>query len=393
MSLNEMPSGVRTHIVFYGCTNVGKSSLVNKFTNQDLSIVSSKEGTTTDPVRKAMEILPLGPVVVIDTPGLDDTTALGELRIQRTQNMLLKTDIAILVVDAAKGITATDEELIEKFKTLEIAYLIVYNKGDQAVNKDSDKIYTNALTGEGVNELREKVGHLLPESADKPLVRDLVNKGDMLVLVVPIDSSAPKGRLILPQQQVIRDALEVGAVPVVCQVDELASTLARLGDNVKLVVTDSQAFREVAAIVPERTPLTSFSILMARAKGNLIPSVKGARVISTITDEDVILISEGCTHHRQCEDIGTVKLPNLIRKFTGKNPVFEFTSGGEYPQNLTKYKLIIHCGACTLTEREASGRYKLAASQGVAITNYGIAIACMNGILERSIKILDERKD
>lgn len=391
MSLNEMPSGVRTHIVFYGCTNVGKSSLVNKFTNQDLSIVSSKEGTTTDPVRKAMEILPLGPVVVIDTPGLDDTTSLGELRIQRTQNMLLKTDIAILVVDAAKGITSTDEELIQKFKTLEIPYLVVHNKGDQVMNKGNDKIYTNALTGEGVNELREMVGHMLPQGEDRPLIRDLVNKGEMVVLVVPIDSSAPKGRLILPQQQVIRDALEVGAIPVVCQVSELEATLKVCGDSAKLVVTDSQAFREVARIVPEDLPLTSFSILMARMKGNLDSSVKGARVISTITDDDIILISEGCTHHRQCEDIGTVKLPNLIRKFTGKNPTFEFTSGGEYPQNLTKYKLIIHCGACTLTEREASGRYKLAASQKVAITNYGIAIASMNGILDRSIKILYER--
>lgn len=391
MSLNEMPSGVRTHIVFYGCTNVGKSSLVNKFTNQDLSIVSSKEGTTTDPVRKAMEILPLGPVVVIDTPGLDDTTSLGELRIQRTQNMLLKTDIAILVVDAAKGITSTDEELIQKFKTLEIPYLVVHNKGDQVVDKGNDKIYTNALTGEGVNELREMVGHMLPQGEDRPLIRDLVNKGEMVVLVVPIDSSAPKGRLILPQQQVIRDALEVGAIPVVCQVSELEATLKVCGDSAKLVVTDSQAFREVARIVPEDLPLTSFSILMARMKGNLDSSVKGARVISTITDDDIILISEGCTHHRQCEDIGTVKLPNLIRKFTGKNPTFEFTSGGEYPQNLTKYKLIIHCGACTLTEREASSRYKLAASQKVAITNYGIAIASMNGILDRSIKILYER--
>lgn len=386
MSLNEAPSAVRKHIVFYGRTNVGKSSLVNKFTNQDLSIVSDREGTTTDPVRKAMEILPLGPVVVIDTPGLNDTTDLGEARVKRAEDMLLKTDIAVLVVDASCGITSYDEEIIGKFNSLRIPYITVYNKADLIDSRDDSLIYVNSLTGEGVHELREKIAVIIPEEKQHPLVADLLNPGDVVVLVIPIDSAAPKGRIILPQQMVIREALEAGAMPLVCRDTELKAALDSLKNPPALVITDSQAFRYVASIVPESISLTSFSILMARMKGNLDASVNGARTISSLTSDDVVLISEGCTHHRQCEDIGTVKIPNLIRKFTGNNPVFEFTSGGEFPSDLRKYKLVIHCGACTLNEREASGRYLRAAEQNVPITNYGIAIAYMNGILERSIE-------
>lgn len=388
MSLNEAPSSVRTHIAFFGCTNVGKSSLVNKFTNQDLAMVSEKEGTTTDPVKKAMEILPLGPVVVIDTPGFDDTTELGAKRIERAESVLIKTDIAILVVDASKGILDTDKELISKFEERKIPYLVCYNKKDLAINIDEDKIYTNSLTGDGVNELRIKVSQIMPQK-ETPIVSDLINSGDIVILVIPIDSAAPKGRIILPQQQVLRDVLDCGAIPVCCRETELEATLKSLKEEPKLVITDSQAFKFVSSVVPNNILLTSFSILMARMKGNLFPSIEGAKALESIEDDDVILISEGCSHHRQCEDIGTVKIPNWVRKFTSRNPKFEFTSGVEFPKDLTKYKLIIHCGACTLTGREASGRYEEASRQNVPITNYGIAIAHMNGILERSIEIFN----
>ena len=387
MSLNEAPSAVRTHIVFYGRTNVGKSSLVNRFTNQDLSIVSALEGTTTDPVRKAMELLPLGPVVVIDTPGLDDTTELGQARIKKAEEMLLLTDIAILVVDATIGLTKFDEELIAKFKAQNITFVVVYNKSDLISNLQEGNVYTNAVTGEGVNELREMVSKLVPQDKTAPLVSDLLNPGDTVILVIPIDSAAPKGRIILPQQMVIRDALEAGAMPLVCKETELDSALKALSNPPRLVITDSQAFNFVSSVVPSSIPLTSFSILMARMKGNLMSSVEGAKALDSVKSSDVILISEGCTHHRQCEDIGTHKIPNMIRKYTGENPAFEFTSGREFPDDLSKYKLVVHCGACTLTTRDAASRYSRAKSQNVPITNYGVLIAQTQGILDRSIEV------
>lgn len=394
MSLNSAPSATRPHIVFYGRTNVGKSSLVNRFTNQDLSIVSAQEGTTTDPVRKAMELLPLGPVVVIDTPGLDDTTSLGQARVKRAEETLTKTDIAIVVVDASVGITPLESNLLSKLSSLKIPTQVVYNKSDLCSEREVGKFYTNSITGEGVNELREKVAHLIPSVETKPLVADLLQAGDVIVLVIPIDSAAPKGRIILPQQMVIREALEVGAIPVCCRELELEATLSALKDKPRMVITDSQAFKFVSSVVPDDVPLTSFSILMARMKGNLDISVKGAKILLDIKSGDKILISEGCTHHRQCEDIGTVKLPNLIRKFTSSEPEFEFTSGGEFPEDLSGYKLVIHCGACTLSDREAHNRYLRAVDQGVPMTNYGIAIAFMNGILCRAVDngILNEGK-
>lgn len=387
MSLNEAPSSVRTHIVFYGRTNVGKSSLINKFTNQDLSVVSEFEGTTTDTVRKAMELLPLGPVVVIDTPGIDDTTVLGAKRVERAYDMLDITDIAVLVVDASIGITDIEENLIEKFDSRNIPYIVVNNKVDTISERVETAVYTNSVTGEGVNDLRNIVAKIKPIEKNHPLVSDFLNEGDVVVLVVPIDSAAPKGRLILPQQQVLRDVLDSGAIPVVCRETELEKTLTLLTDKPRMVITDSQVFKYVDSVVPQDIPLTSFSILMARMKGNLESSVKAARIISTIHEGDTILISEGCTHHRQCEDIGTIKIPNWIRKFTGVNPNFEWTSGREFPDDCSKYKLIIHCGGCTLTNREVSSRYARAIEQQVPITNYGTAIAYMNGILDRSINL------
>ncbi|MCR5785363.1 MAG: [FeFe] hydrogenase H-cluster maturation GTPase HydF [Eubacterium sp.] len=397
MSLNSVPSGERVHIAFFGCRNAGKSSLVNAFTSQNLSIVSDVKGTTTDPVKKAMELLPLGPVVIIDTPGIDDEGTLGQMRISRAKNVLAQTDIAILVTDASSGPKEADNELIKLFKEHNLPFIVVKNKCDLLGEIPPDcanpqnEIYCSALSGYNINELKEMTAAKLKDMPkENPLISDLVNPGDIIVLVIPIDKSAPKGRLILPQQQVIRDALDSGAVPVMCRETELENTLLSLKDAPKMVITDSQAFKTVAKIVPESVPLTSFSILMARYKGNLSPSVLGAAELKNIKPGDKILISEGCTHHRQCEDIGAVKLPKWIREFTGSDPEITLSSGTEFPENLGEYKMIIHCGACMLNAAEAKSRYQRAIKAGVPITNYGTAIAYMNGILKRSLSLFPD---
>ncbi len=384
--MNNTPRGNRVHIGFFGNRNAGKSSLVNAFTSQELAVVSDVEGTTTDPVYKAMELLPMGPVMIIDTAGIDDSGVLGEKRVEKTIGVLNKTDIAILVVDATKDITDYDRELIALFKDRKIPYIIAYNKGDlqRKVHLKENEIVVSALTKQGVNELKEKVAHLTQDSCQKPIVSDLLQPNDLVVLVVPIDSSAPKGRLILPQQQTIRDILDSGAMATVCRDTELAETLQSLSRKPKMVITDSQVFGKVKNIVPESMPLTSFSILMARHKGFLTTAVKGADAIDNLQDGDKILIAEGCTHHRQCEDIGTVKLPKWLKEYTGKELQFEFASGTEFPLNLD-YKLIIHCGGCMLNEREVLYRMNTSVKKRVPFTNYGIAIAKMKGILKRSI--------
>ncbi len=392
MSLNSTPSGERVHIGIFGRRNAGKSSLINALTGQRLAVVSDVAGTTTDPVSKAMELLPLGPVVMIDTPGLDDEGELGKLRVEKSYQVLNKSDIAVVVADGENGIDQADRKIIERIKSKGIPYILVFNKSDKtdSLELDENSIAVSALTGENINELKERIARLVPNEKESfPIIADKVEKGDFVVLVVPIDSSAPKGRLILPQQQVIRELLECGCTAVVCREHELAETLKGLGKSPKCVVTDSQAFGEVRKIVPESICLTSFSILMARHKGNLSEQVKGARVIDTLENGDKVLISEGCTHHRQCQDIGTVKLPNWVKKRTGKQIDFEFTSGTEFPTDLTKYRLIIHCGGCMLNEREMKFRVKCAKEAGVPITNYGMAIAYMNGILERSLEIFE----
>lgn len=395
MGMNDTPAGERVHIGFFGRRNAGKSSLLNAVTGQELSVVSEVCGTTTDPVYKAMELLPLGPVMLIDTPGYDDEGVLGEQRVKKTRQVLEKTDIAVLVVDAVEGMTACDEELISIFREREISYIVVYNKSDimSAMKKqaapDNDKIasviYASAATGAGVHELKEKLAAMLPDREERRLVGDLVHPMDIVVLVVPIDSAAPKGRLILPQQQTIRDLLEAGAIPVVVREKELKEALSKLSEKPALVITDSQAFEEVAAIVPEDIPLTSFSILMARYKGFLKIAAEGVRAIDGLKDGDRVLIAEGCTHHRQCDDIGTVKIPRFLKKYTGKDIVVETASGTGFPEDLTLYALVIHCGGCMLNEREVLRRMRFAKRQGVPVTNYGIAIAQMKGILARSV--------
>lgn len=396
--LNERPSSERPHIAFFGMRNAGKSSLVNAVTNQQLSLVSDIKGTTTDPVQKAMEILPLGPVVIIDTPGMDDEGALGELRIQRAIRTLDKTDIAVLVIDAKKGKSEADSQLEALIKSRNIPLITVFNKSDLlAVSPDissRDKtIYLSSKTGSGVNELKSLLGNIIGKSEnDRHLVSDIISPGDIVVLVTPIDESAPKGRMILPQQQVIRDVLDGGAVNVVTKESELKIALSCLKNPPRMVITDSQAFGIVSKIVPESVPLTSFSILFARYKGDLAEAVKGARKLDSLKDGDKILISEGCTHHRQCGDIGTVKLPNWIKKHTGKHPEFTFTSGGEFPSDLSEYSLIIHCGACMINAREMASRIQRAKAAGVPITNYGTAIAHMHGILDRSLSPFDDIK-
>lgn len=395
----------RTHISFFGKRNAGKSSLVNAFTGQDLSIVSDVLGTTTDPVRKTMELLPLGPVVIIDTPGIDDEGVLGEERVKRAQRILDETDIAILVVDGDKD--TMDQEMIDIFKEREIPYIVAYNKSDinykkyvsESFNLNDrklvdavvgiDGIQVSAKTKEGVHELKEKCAHIAAKRVNRPLISDLVEPGDVIVLVVPIDSAAPKGRLILPQQMVLRDALDHGVIPVTVRESELAEALDKIGVVPKLVITDSQAFAEVSRIVDSEIPLTSFSIIMARFKGNLSQAVDGAHAIDKLENGDKILISEGCTHHRQCGDIGSVKLPALIKKYTGKDIVISLTSGREFPTDLSEYKLVIHCGGCMLGETEMQSRYAYAVSSDVKMTNYGTAIAHMNGILGRSIAPLN----
>ncbi|MBR3341079.1 MAG: [Clostridiales bacterium] len=375
----------RTHIAFFGRRNAGKSSLVNRFTSQELSIVSDVAGTTTDPVRKTMELLPLGPVVIIDTPGIDDEGALGNQRIERSLRVIDETDIAILVVDGSIGPGEDEKQLIDVFVKRKIPYLVVVNKSDLGnVSAPEDAMTVSALDGSGINELKERVAVIIKERKVRPLVSDLVEEGDIVVLVVPIDKSAPKDRLILPQQMVIRDLLGKGAIPVVVKDTELDIALSKVG-KVRMVITDSQVFGKVSKIVPLDIPLTSFSILMARFKGILDQSIGGANMLDSLGNGAKILISEGCTHHRQCEDIGTVKLPNWIREYTGKDFEFSFTSGLEFPKDLSSFDLIIHCGACMLGETEVASRYRKAADQGIPMTNYGIAIGKMKGILDRVI--------
>lgn len=392
MSLNEKVSAERLHIAFFGLRNAGKSSVVNAVTNQELSVVSDVKGTTTDPVKKAMELLPIGPVVIIDTAGIDDEGSLGELRVKKTINILNKTDVAILVVDALKGKQQKDLNLIEDFKKRNIPYIVAFNKCDLITEKQTllnNEIYVSAKENININELKELIGKLSNvEAEEKTLLGDVINTNDTVVLVTPIDSSAPKGRLILPQQQTIRELLDIGATVVVTKDSELEDTLSKLKNPPRLVITDSQAFRKVSEIVPKDVELTSFSILFARYKGELWGTVKGADELDNLQDGDVVLISEGCTHHRQCGDIGTEKLPNWIKNYTNKNINFDFTSGGDFPESLEKYKLIIHCGACMLTEREMKSRIALATEKQVPISNYGIIIAKINGILERAIKPL-----
>ncbi len=393
MSLNNTPSGDRIHIGFFGRRNAGKSSVVNAVTGQDLAVVSDVKGTTTDPVSKAMELLPLGPVMIIDTPGFDDEGELGLLRVKKTRQVLNKTDIAILVVDATEGQKDCDRQLIDLFKAKGINYIVVYNKSDllESVPEDTDhELYVSALKGEKIHELKERMARLQQTGTDRRIVADKLNPGDFAVLVVPIDKAAPKGRLILPQQQTIRDILDAGAVSIVVKETELADTLTTLGKQPAMVITDSQVFRSVAETVPAGIPLTSFSILMARYKGLLEDAVRGVAAVDRLQDGDTILIAEGCTHHRQCDDIGTVKIPSWIRKYTGKDITIKTCSGMEFPDDLTPYALVIHCGGCMLNEREVRYRTKCAVDQGVPITNYGILIAYLNGILKRSISVFPD---
>lgn len=389
MGLNDTPQSERVHIGFFGRRNAGKSSVVNAVTGQLLSVVSDVKGTTTDPVTKAMEILPLGPVVIIDTPGFDDEGTLGEMRVKRTKQVLNRVDVAVLVVDITVGKTSADNELIGIFKEKNIPYIVAYNKCD-LTNADSfdDGLAVSAEKKININELKERLSVIT--KTDDPKMRicaDLVDENDFVVLVVPIDSAAPKGRLILPQQQTIRDVLEAGAIAVTTRESELDYTLKHLGKKPRLVITDSQAFEMVSATVPNDIALTSFSILMARYKGFLETAVKGAAAIDCLNDGDKVLISEGCTHHRQCDDIGTVKLPKWLRKYTGKNIEFETSSGKGFPEDLSQFKLVIHCGGCMLNERELTYRSKCAIDLGVPFTNYGTAIAYMNGILKRSLSV------
>lgn len=396
MSLNSTPSANRVHIGFFGCRNAGKSSLVNAVTGQELAVVSDVKGTTTDPVSKAMELLPLGPVVIIDTPGYDDEGALGEKRVRKTKQTLNKTDIAVLVVDGTRGMNKYDFELLSIIKEKNIPYIIVYNKSDAgeavSVIDGENCIAVSAEKNENIYELKERIGKLMPSDDGKTLVDGIMSAGDTAVLVIPIDEAAPKGRLILPQQQVIRDILDIGGCAVVTKETELAKTLDRLKDKPKVVITDSQAFAMVSKIVPEDVPLTSFSILMARYKGFLETAYRGVHAIDELSDGDTVLIAEGCTHHRQCGDIGTVKIPRWLAAHTGKKIEIKTCSGTEFPEDLTPYAAVIHCGGCMLSEREVQYRMKCALDFGVPFTNYGIFIAYVTGILERSVKMIPEIK-
>ena len=425
MSLQVTPSAQRLHIGFFGCRNAGKSSLVNAVTGQDLALVSEVKGTTTDPVMKAMELLPLGPVVIIDTPGYDDEGLLGEQRVMRTKRILNRSDLAVLVVDAASGIREADMELLGLFRSKNIPHVLVMNKADlifpgpasagnaagsgvsnrpgagtsvacsDAAGTDTslpeEVLYVSALTGRGVEELKERLGAMAPkEDPNHRLLGDLISPGDLVVLVCPIDESAPKGRIILPQQQAIRDILDTGAMAVVCRETELEETFRKLGTKPSLTVTDSQAFGIVDRITPDDIPLTSFSILMARYKGFLETAVAGAAALGRLRDCDRILMAEGCTHHRQCNDIGTVKIPRWILKHTGKDLVFETCSGREFPEDLSSYAAVIHCGGCMITERDVQYRMRCALDQNVPFTNYGIVIAAMTGALERSTRMFPD---
>ncbi len=394
MSLNSTPSAERIQIGFFGKRNVGKSSLVNAITNQNLSVVSDVKGTTTDPVYKSMEILPIGPVTIIDTAGIDDEGELGKLRIEKTKEVLNKIDIAVLIIDASKEISYIEKELINIFESKNINYIIAYNKVDLIKNfkeLKKNEIYVSAKNNQNIYKLKELISSIYEENPNSSkLVRDLVNPNDKVILVTPIDSAAPKGRLILPQQQVIRDLLEANAISIVIKETELKNTLNILKDKPKLVITDSQVFNKVSKNTPQDIYLTSFSILFARYKGILDYAVNGVIKLNSLKDNDFILISEGCTHHRQCEDIGSVKLPKWIQEYTKKKLNFEFSSGGSFPTDLSKYSMIIHCGSCMLKDREVLYRYQLAKEQNIPISNYGITIAYINGILKRSIEIFPD---
>jgi len=393
MSLNDIPSSERVHIGFFGKRNAGKSSVVNAVTGQELSVVSDVKGTTTDPVTKAMELLPLGPVVIIDTPGFDDEGKLGELRVRKTKQILNRTDIAVLIVDSAAGLSKTEHQLIGIFKEKDIPYIVAYNKSDIVMKTDcaSNEIAVSAVEGNNIYELKEMIAALAKTDREpRHIIADLISPQDIVVLVTPIDASAPKGRMILPQVQTLRDVLDADAMAVFTKEHQLEATLKGLADKPKMVVTDSQAFAMVSRIVPEDVPLTSFSILMAKYKGFLETSVAGAAAIPHLKDGDTILISEGCTHHRQCGDIGSVKLPALLKKTTGKELNIRLSSGREFPEDLSGISLVIHCGGCMLGEREMTYRRKSAEDQNVPFTNYGIALAMMNGILKRSISIFPE---
>lgn len=409
MSINETPSGERLHIGIFGRRNAGKSSLINAITGQDLAIVSDVKGTTTDPVKKAMELLPLGPVVLIDTPGLDDEGLLGQKRMEKTLQALRQTDIVILTIPADAALDGLEKTLLQEAKKRGLPFFVVLNKTDLLADKkqieEKEKEIAQALSipldvivavsadkNEGIHALKEKLANGIPKEQERPLIHDLLSPGDLVVLVVPIDSAAPKGRLILPQQQVIRDSLEAGAVPVVTRDSELAQALSSLGKKPRLIVTDSQVFGTVAKIVPKDIPLTSFSILMARYKGDLEVQIAGAKAIETLQDGDTVLISEGCTHHRQCDDIGTVKMPRWIKEYTGKDLQFAFTSGGEFPKDLSPYAMVVHCGGCTLPLQEMRYRISYGAKQEVAITNYGVMIAYIHGILPRVTEIFVDKK-
>ena len=392
--MNTTPNANRKHIGIYGNTNSGKSSLMNTILGQEISLVSNVEGTTTDPVKKAMELLPVGPVVIIDTPGFDDEGGLGELRVKKTKEVLSKVDIAILVTENGKELNGTEKELISFFEEKKLPFIIARNKADineTEKNLRDNEISVSALTGENIYELKELIARLTKSAEkNKPLVSDLIGAGDKIVLVIPIDKAAPKGRLILPQQMTIRDVLDSGAVAITCRDTELTETLACLKDKPRLVITDSQAFGKVSKLVPDDIPLTSFSILMARYKGELSALVNGAAVLPKLCDGDRVLISEGCTHHRQCNDIGTVKMPAWIESFSGAKPEFSFTSGGDFPEDLSKYKLVVHCGGCMLNEKEMKSRTERCVLQNVPIVNYGVAIAQMNGILRRSLELFPD---
>jgi len=394
MSLSSVPSSERIHIGFFGMRNAGKSSLVNAVTGQMISVVSDVKGTTTDPVKKAMELLPLGPVVIIDTPGMDDEGELGAMRVSRARQMLSLCHAAVLVIDAAAGIRTEDEQLLEEIRARKLAHIVAFNKADlmdQDMELPDGAMRVSAATGDGIDALKERLSQLKGSMrSDKRIVSDLINPGDLVVLVTPVDESAPKGRLILPQQQTIRDLIDHHAAALVCQPQELRQMLSCLGRKPKMVITDSQAFEGVAGDVPEDIPLTSFSILFARYKGSLERLVRGASALSKLDDGDRVLIAEGCTHRRQCGDIGSVKIPGWISRFTGKKLEYAFCSGGEFPQDLSGYALIVHCGGCMLNEVEMGSRMRSAADSGIPMVNYGVAIAHIHGILKRSIAIFPD---
>ena len=395
MSMNSVASANRVHIGFFGRRNAGKSSVVNAVTGQNLAVVSERRGTTTDPVLKSMEILPLGPVVVIDTPGYDDDDGeLGRARVAKTRQMLGKTDIAVLVVDETEGLDDTDRALISLFEEKKLKWLLVYNKHDLTADNyaplPENALRVSAITGAGIDALKERLGHMAPRESGRRLIGDFIKAGDTVVLVMPIDESAPKGRIILPQQQAVRDILDANAMALAVQPNELKAMLQLLKTPPAMVVTDSQAFKAVAADTPDEIPLTSFSILMARYKGFLETAVRGVAALKTLADGDTVLIAEGCTHHRQCNDIGTVKIPRWIRQCSGADVRIETCSGTEFPENLSRFKAVIHCGGCMLNEREVTSRMERALAQNVPFTNYGLVIAQANGILARSLSLLPE---